>query len=84
MPKTQKEMNSHLMISIFRNLQTAKQNLLPPVAKVKQQYIRRIVLKVENSMSQYRINEVLHNLQLAYCNQQRYRAVTMYYDIDPM
>ena len=57
---------------------------LPPVAKVKQQYIRRIVLKVENSLSQYRINEVLHNLQLAYCNQQRYRAVTMYYDIDPM
>ena len=57
---------------------------LPPVAKVKQQYIRRIVLKVENSLSQYKINEVLHNLQLAYCNQQRYRAVTMYYDIDPM
>ena len=57
---------------------------LPPVAKVKQQYIRRIVLKVENSLSQYKINEVLHNIQLAYCNQQRYRAVTMYYDIDPM
>ena len=57
---------------------------LPPVARIKQQYIRRIVLKVESSLSQYKINEVLHNLQLAYCGEPRYRAVTMYYDIDPM
>lgn len=57
---------------------------LPPVARIKQQYIRRIVLKVESSLSQYKVNEVLHNLQLAYCGEQRYRAVTMYYDIDPM
>ena len=57
---------------------------LPPVARIKQLYIRKIVLKVEYGLSQYKINEVLHNIQLAYCNQQRYRAVTMYYDIDPM
>lgn len=57
---------------------------LPPVARIKQQYIRRIVLKVESSLSQYKVNEVLNNLQLAYCGEPRYRAVTMYYDIDPM
>ena len=57
---------------------------LPPVARIKQQYIRRIVLKVESSLSQYKVNEVLHNMQLAYCGEPRYRAVTMYYDIDPM
>ena len=57
---------------------------LPPVARIKQQYIRRIVLKVESSLSQYKVNEVLHNLQLAYCGEPRYHAVTMYYDIDPM
>jgi primosomal protein N' (replication factor Y) len=57
---------------------------LPPVARIKQQYIRRIVLKVESSLSQYKVNEVLNNLQLAYCEEPRYRAVTMYYDIDPM
>ena len=57
---------------------------LPPVAKVKQQYIRKIVLKAEGNLSQYKINEVLHNIQVAYCNQPRYRSITMYYDIDPM
>ena len=57
---------------------------LPPVAKVKQLYIRKIVLKVETSLSQYKINEVLHNIQQAYCSTPRYRSVAMYYDIDPM
>ena len=57
---------------------------LPPVARVKQLYIRKIVLKVENSLSQYRINEVLQNMQQAYCDMPRYRSVVMYYDIDPL
>ncbi len=57
---------------------------LPPVARVKQQYIRKIVLKVENSLSQYRINETLEAIQRAYCQIQRYRSITMYYDIDPL
>ncbi len=57
---------------------------LPPVAKVKQLYIRKIVLKVENSLSQYKVNEVLKNIQQAYCEQPRYRSITMYYDIDPL
>ena len=57
---------------------------LPPVAKVKQLYIRKIVLKVENGLSQYKINEVLKNIQQAYCEQPRYRSIVMYYDIDPL
>ena len=57
---------------------------LPPVAKVKQLYIRKIVLKVENSLSQYKVNEVLRNIQQAYCEQPRYRSIVMYYDIDPL
>ena len=57
---------------------------LPPVARVKQLYIRKIVLKVENGLSQYKINEVLQNIQQAYCQMPRYRAVSMYYDIDPL
>ena len=57
---------------------------LPPVARVKQLYIRKIVLKVENSLSQYKINEVLLNIQQAYCQMPRYRAISMYYDIDPL
>ena len=57
---------------------------LPPVAKVKQLYIRKIVLKVESSLSQYKINELLHNIQQAYSTLPRYRSIVMYYDIDPM
>jgi primosomal protein N' (replication factor Y) len=57
---------------------------LPPVARVKQLYIRKIVLKVENNMSQYKVNEALKNIQEAYCALPRYRSVVMYYDIDPL
>lgn len=57
---------------------------LPPVARIKQLYIRKIVLKVENGLSQYKINEVLQNIQQAYCQMPRYRSVSMYYDIDPL
>lgn len=57
---------------------------MPPVARIKQLYIRKIVLKVENGLSQYKINEVLQNIQEAYCNLPRYRTIVMYYDIDPL
>lgn len=57
---------------------------LPPVARIKQLYIRKIVLKVENGLSQYKINEVLQNIQQAYCQMPRYKAISMYYDIDPL
>ena len=57
---------------------------LPPVARIKQLYIRKIVLKVENGLSQYKINEVLQNIQQVYCQMPRYKAVSMYYDIDPL
>lgn len=57
---------------------------LPPVARVKQLFIRKVVLKVENTLSQYKINEVLRNIQQAYCEQPRYRSIVMYYDIDPL
>ena len=57
---------------------------LPPIARIKQLYIRKIVLKVENSLSQYKVNDVLQNLQQAYCNMPRYRSIVMYYDIDPL
>ncbi len=57
---------------------------LPPVARIKQLYIRKIVLKVESGLSQYKINSLLQDLQQAYLSQPRYRSIVMYYDIDPM
>ena len=57
---------------------------LPPVAKVKQLYIRKIVLKVESGLSQYKVNEALGNIMDAYCEHPRYKGIQMYYDVDPM
>jgi primosomal protein N' (replication factor Y) len=57
---------------------------LPPIARIKQLYIRKIVLKVENGLSQYKINEALQNIQNTYCSMPRYRSIVMYYDIDPL
>lgn len=57
---------------------------LPPIARIKQLYIRKIILKVENGLSQYKINETLQNIQEAYCSMPRYRSIVMYYDIDPL
>lgn len=57
---------------------------LPPVARVQQLYIRKIVLKVESNLSQYRINETLLALQQELLADKRYRSITMYYDVDPL
>lgn len=57
---------------------------LPPVARLQQQYIRKIVLKVENNLSQYRINEALQVLQQELTADNRYKSITMYYDVDPL
>lgn len=57
---------------------------LPPVARVQQQYIRKIVLKVENNLSQYIINDTLIALQNELQENKRYKAVTMFYDVDPL
>ncbi|MBQ2367099.1 MAG: primosomal protein N' [Bacteroidaceae bacterium] len=57
---------------------------LPPVAKVQQLYIRKIVLKVETNTSQYKINEALSALKDEFLSQKQYNALTIYYDVDPL
>lgn len=57
---------------------------LPPVARVQQLYIRKIVLKVESNLSQYKINEALTALQDELLKEKRYKQISMYYDIDPL
>ncbi|MBQ9792677.1 MAG: hypothetical protein IJW32_02885 [Clostridia bacterium] len=41
MPKTQKEMNAHLMISIYKNLQTAKQSINNIIDKITDSKLKR-------------------------------------------
>lgn len=57
---------------------------LPPVARMQQLYIRKIVLKVESNLSQYKINEALSNLQQELLANKRYNRIVMYYDVDPL
>ena len=57
---------------------------LPPVARIKEQYIRKIVLKIENGLSQYKVNEALASIQQAFTQNPRYRYVEMFYDVDPL
>ena len=57
---------------------------LPPVAKVKQLYIRKIVLKIENSLSQYKVNEALISIREQFLLQKRYANLTIFYDVDPL
>ena len=57
---------------------------LPPVARVQQLFIRKIVLKVENNLSQYKINDTLSRLQQEILANSRYKSVTIYYDVDPL
>ena len=57
---------------------------LPPVARVKEQYIRKIVLKIESGLSQYKVNDTLRAIQKAATQNARYRYVEMFYDVDPL
>lgn len=57
---------------------------LPPVARIQQLFIRKIVLKVESNLSQYRINEALEALQTELLSDKKYKSITMYYDVDPL
>lgn len=57
---------------------------LPPVARVQQMYIRKIMLKVESNLSQYKINEALLSLQQELLCDNRFKGIGMYYDVDPL
>ncbi len=57
---------------------------LPPVARVKQLYIRKMVLKIESNLSQYKVNDTLMEIQQAFTQNSRYRSIVMFYDIDPL
>ena len=57
---------------------------LPPVARVQQQYIRKIMLKVEAGVSQYKVNEALISIREQFLAQKRYANITIFYDVDPL
>ncbi len=56
----------------------------PSVARVKQQHIRKIVLKLENNLSLTQVRRYLRQAQAATLQDKRYAAVVIYYDVDPL
>lgn len=56
----------------------------PGVARVKSQNIRQIILKLENGIDMKKVREYLRMAQNALLNDQRFRNVMVYYDVDPL
>ena len=56
----------------------------PPVARVQTLYIRKIVLKVEHTAPMARARELLLRIQREMLEDDRYRSLIVYYDVDPL
>ena len=56
----------------------------PSVAKVKQQNIRKLVLKLENGLDMKKVRKYLLLAQSQILADKRYSSLTVYYDVDPL
>lgn len=56
----------------------------PPVARIQLLYIRRIMLKIEHTASLKKVREILRQVQDSVTDNPRFRALTVYYDVDPL
>jgi primosomal protein N' (replication factor Y) len=56
----------------------------PAVARVKQQNIRKLVLKLEPSLDMRRVREYLLSAQQQLLADHRYSSLQIYYDVDPL
>lgn len=56
----------------------------PAVARVKEQNIRKIVIKLENGIDQRKVREYLKYAQTQMMKDARYGALQIFFDVDPM
>jgi len=56
----------------------------PVVERVQLQYIREILLKLENGLSPQKIRDILKNAEEKLRQETDLRQVTLYYDVDPL
>lgn len=56
----------------------------PSVARVKAMSIRKIVIKLENGIDQHRVREQLMHVRQQLLDQKAYRALHIYFDVDPI
>ena len=55
----------------------------PPVSKVQKMFIRKIMLKFETAVSQSRIRTLLMQVQQEMLANDKFKSLTVYYDVDP-
>ena len=56
----------------------------PPVSRIQLLYIKKIVVKVEQQASMAKIREYLKQVQRYIIEDERFRSLIVYYDVDPM
>lgn len=56
----------------------------PPVARVQSLFIKKIVLKIEYNAPMSRARELLLRVQREMIEDQRFKSLIVYYDVDPM
>ena len=56
----------------------------PPVSRIQLLYIKTIVVKVEQQASMAKIREYLKQVQRFIIEDERFRSLIVYYDVDPM
>lgn len=56
----------------------------PPVARIQSLYIRKIMLKIETTVSMAQVKELLRQIYERSLADDRFKSVVLYYDVDPM
>lgn len=56
----------------------------PPVSRIQTLYIKKIVIKVERSASMAKVRAYLLQVQRSVIEDERFRSLLVYYDVDPM
>ncbi|KAA6318662.1 Primosomal protein N', partial [termite gut metagenome] len=56
----------------------------PPVARIQTLFIRKIVVKIEYNASMNRARELLLRIQREMLDDERFKSLIVYYDVDPM
>lgn len=56
----------------------------PPVARIQTLYIKKIVVKIEANASMKKVHEQLLRVQREMIEDERFRSLIVYYDVDPM
>lgn len=56
----------------------------PPVSRIQSLFIKKIVIKIEHELSMNKVRQYLTEVQCAIMSDERFSAVNVFYDVDPM